>query len=373
MSTPAPEYVVHGVRPSYFTRKITGYLDYKRLGWWLSPDAGAIPAARAAGWNGGIPAIRTPEGEMIWDSTAVILHLDRVHADRPVSPPDPTIRFLDFVLEDFADEWLYRHAVGSRWMFEENRTVASWEIARDASYVSTVPAELAARMSEPPPPPSIGAVHDFVSEAMTGSLPRLGVSAENIDGWMSDSLRGWQRVLDAHLRVSPYLFGRRPSLADFALFGGNMAHFINDPYCRRLTEENGPEIVAHTQALATSREREFGDWAPPGEISETLIALLAETGRQYLPWVAQATRRGSATVSFADGSTAEIATTPFLSEARGVLLARYLDARSDELDAVLDDAGILTFFADHVEEATAVPDPLPLPQAMDNRPFPAGP
>ena len=53
----AGEFVVHGLRPSFFTRKVTGYLDYKRLPWWLSPDAGSIPKAREAGWPGGIPVV----------------------------------------------------------------------------------------------------------------------------------------------------------------------------------------------------------------------------------------------------------------------------------------------------------------------------
>ena len=41
------------------------------------------------------------------------------------------------------------------------------------------------------------------------------------------------RVLGAHLADRPYLLGGRPSLADFALFGANVAHYVNDPLCRR--------------------------------------------------------------------------------------------------------------------------------------------
>lgn len=39
-------------------------------------------------------------------------------------------------------------------------------------------------------------------------------------------LKPWQRALSAHLEAQPYLFGARPSLADFALFGGNAAHRV---------------------------------------------------------------------------------------------------------------------------------------------------
>jgi hypothetical protein len=77
-------------------------------------------------------------------------------------------------------------------------------------------------------------------------------------------------------------------------------------------------------------------------------------------------------VAFADGTRASIATTNFLDEARAILLARYLEARSTRLDAVLERAGILRYFADYADQASAIPDPLQLPRPADNHPFPAG-
>jgi hypothetical protein len=86
-----------------------------------------------------------------------------------------------------------------------------------------------------------------------------------------------------------------------------------------------------------------------------------------------AVRRGEAEVRFDDGSSARIPTTNFLTEARGIILARYREDRNDELDAILERAGILRYYADHLEQATEVPDPRPLARPADNRPYPAGP
>ena len=108
------------------------------------------------------------------------------------------------------------------------------------------------------------------------------------------------------------------------------------------------------------------------EIPDSLVAVLAEAGRHYLPWVARATVEGSAPVAFGDGVGATIATTPFLDDARGIMLARYVEARSPRLDHVLERAGILPWYADYVDQATSVPDPVPLPRPADNRPYPAG-
>lgn len=352
-------YDVHGLTPSYFTRKVTGYLDHAGLRWRLRPSIGANLEARQDGWNGGIPVVVTPDGIRIWDSTAIILHLAHHHPEPAVVPSDPLLDFLCHLLDDFSDEWLYRHAVGSRWLFPENAASGSWDIAREGCLETRI---------------SVGATRELVTAAMTACLPRLGVTPANVDAWVGESLLPWQCALGTHVGAHGYLLGARPSLADFALFGANVAHFVGDPLCCRWTEEAAPEVVAYTHAFLAPEDRTFGDWFAPGTIPETLIALLAETGRHYLPWVARATRDGAATVRFASGAApVEIATTGFLNEQRGILLARYVAARTPALDAVLERAGIVRWFADHTDQATAIPDPAPPPRPADNQPFRAGP
>ena len=203
---------------------------------------------------------------------------------------------------------------------------------------------------------------------MTGSLPKLGVTQDNIDAWMSESLVPWLRALEAHLGDG-YLLGGRPSIADFALFGANEAHFVGDPYCRDIVDEHSPATVAHTHRLLMSHRQDFGDWFDASDLPSTLIAVLAEMARHYLPWVAEATVSGSAAVDFGDGITAEIGSSAFLDTARGVMLARYVGAWSSELDGILEQAGILEYFANHVDQATAIPDVSEKAQPTDNRPY----
>src|SRR4029077_16805311 len=97
-------YRVHGMMQSYFTRKMTGYLDYKGIPWVFRRFAGASPEATAAGFPGGIPVVQTPAGEVMWDSTAMIHHLELRFPEPAVLPPDPVQRFICYVLEDVADE-----------------------------------------------------------------------------------------------------------------------------------------------------------------------------------------------------------------------------------------------------------------------------
>jgi hypothetical protein len=196
--TSASELVVHGLTVSYFTRKVTGYFDHKAIRWRLQPSVGMNLAARAAGWNGGIPVVTTPEGELVWDSTAVALTRRRREPEPSVLPTDPALRFLAFLLDDFSDEWLYRHAVGTRWLYEENRVSGSWDIAREGSL------EVPGRIDD---------TRRLVTDAMTACLPRLGVTPENVDAWVHDSLLPWQRALGAHVAAHGFLLGGRASPA----------------------------------------------------------------------------------------------------------------------------------------------------------------
>lgn len=346
-------YLVHGLTRSYFTRKMTGYLDYTDRPWRLEPmgpEPAGHPVAAGAGWTGAIPVVDLPDRTPAWDSTSMIEHLDQVAdmpANRGVLPDDPTQRFFAYLIDDLSDEWHYRPAVGSRWCYPENTVTAGWQLAEELGVHVSAPGAM---------------VREMVVGSMTASLPRIGIQAEHMDAWMGEVVTPWFRALGAHLdHGGGYLFGARPSIADFAVFGANAAHFVGDPYCRALVDEHGPAAVTHTNRLRMPQREDFGPWAEPGDVPDTLVAVVAEAGRHYLPWVAEATIKGAA--------TAEISASAFLEWARGVLLARYVELRSDALDAVLEDAGVLRYFADHVDQATAVPDRSAPPQPSENRPY----
>jgi glutathione S-transferase len=347
-------YRVHGMMQSYFTRKMTGYLDYKGIPWRFRRFAGMSPEAAAAGFPGGTPVVETPEGQLMWDSTAMIHHLELRFPEPAVLPADPVLRFLDYVIEDAADEWLYRPAVGTRWHFPENAAVGGFELARD----------VAARMPLP-----CDQAHVAVGAHVFASCPPLGVNPENVQHWVDQVLRPWMRVLGAHLATRPYLLGARPALADFALFGGNVAHFTNDPLCRRWVDEDAPAVVQHTYRLLEPEDQTFGGWDDPGDLPPTLLAVLAELGRIYLPWVSRACVEGSADVVLAPDVRVTVAATDFLRAARATLLARYRELRSARLDDVLAHAGILAFFSDALAYAGTVPDHREPPRPALNRPF----
>ncbi|MGO9604514.1 MAG: glutathione S-transferase family protein [Candidatus Binataceae bacterium] len=345
-------YRVYGMSQSYFTRKLTGYLDYKGIPYLLRRFAGANPDARAAGWPGGIPVVMTPEGAFMWDTTAMIHHLELRFPQPAVLPEDPVQRFLCCAIEDVIDEWFYRTAVGSRWFYAENANVGGRELARDMTHELPIPGDQA---------------FEVVRGHVTASCGPLGVTADNIASWIDEVLKPWLRLTGAHLAGQAYFFGARPSLADFAFFGGNAAHFINDPLCRRWVDAESPSVVTHTHGLIEPEDRSFGDWST--DTPDTLVAILADMGRLYMPWVSKATVAGAAEIAFKSGQRIRVNSTPFLRDARGVLLGRYVEHRCSTLDAALERAGILRYYADYVDQAGTLPDYRNPPRPALNRPF----
>ncbi len=359
MTASARPYLVYGMERSYFTRKMTGYLDYKGIPWRWRRSTMMQPALYAAGWSGGMPAIQCPDGQFMWDTTAMILHLEQRFPERAVLPPDPVQRLLCWLIEDMSDEWLYRVAVGSRWHYPENSLAGGFELARDATH------EAAATADE---------THRFLGAYVRSSCPGLGVTAQTIGAWVEEVLRPWMRLLGEHFGRHPFLFGDRPSLADFAIFGGAQAHFATDPVCRRWADADAPAYVKHQQRLLEIDAVELGDWLPVGELPETLLGIIADAGRLYLPCVSAACAgtAGQADLRFASGTLATVTLTPFLRESRGLLLGRYAALRNKAVDDALGQAGVLRYFANHLDETRPAPDYSEPPRPGLNQPYPPG-
>ena len=68
--------------------------------------------------------------------------------------------------------------------------------------------------------------HDYIQNAYELVGYAKDLDRRNWDAWIEEVLKPWQRTLSAHLETHPYIFGARPSLADFAFFGGNAARLL---------------------------------------------------------------------------------------------------------------------------------------------------
>ena len=197
-----------GMPGSPYSRKMRAVLRYRRIPHaWVTPGApehGALPRPRVEllpqlvlPGPDGIPVAET-------DSTPLIRELEARGTGRAVVPPDPGVAFLDALLEDYADEWLTKAMFHYRWAFAP-------DVAQGAAILP--------RWFRPDAPDdmAIAAGKQFADR----QVGRLGVVGSNptTAPAIEASYRRLLAVLDARIQRQSFCFGRRPSAADFGLFG----------------------------------------------------------------------------------------------------------------------------------------------------------
>jgi hypothetical protein len=120
-------------------------------------------------------------------------------------------------------------------------------------------------------------------------IGRLGVVGSNdvTAPVIEDSYRRFLRLFDAHLQTSRFLFGARPSAADFAVAGQLTCLALFDPTPAALTLEESPRIYAWVEGTEELSGLSVDDegWISRDDVSDTLHALLNEVGRVHVPFL----------------------------------------------------------------------------------------
>ena len=113
-----------GAPGSPYTRKVRAVLRYRRIPYQLiirnsredvdlpQPKVNLIPRLL-------LPDEKDPSRIVAQvDSTPLIRRFEREFEGRAVVPPDPVIAFIDYLLEDYADEWLTKAMFHYRWAYQ---------------------------------------------------------------------------------------------------------------------------------------------------------------------------------------------------------------------------------------------------------------
>jgi glutathione S-transferase len=261
---------VMGSKISYYTGKFEGYLRYKEIPYefvTMTPTVRREVVRRTGAAQ--MPAVELGDGRWMTDSTPMIAWLEEQFPEPAVIPTDPEQRFFSLLLEDYAEEWLWRPAMHYRWSYR-----------RDAQQLSrTIVDEILAGVRAP------------------GAVKRLGIRRRQFGGWVTgDGVTDetWDHVegcytgelarLTAILEDRPFLLGDRPTIADFGYFASMFRHFGQDPTPAHLMRETAPLVYAWqarvwaARASSTNRDLLTGvpdDWGP----------ILDQVGSAYLPYL----------------------------------------------------------------------------------------
>ncbi len=258
-------YTLYGALGSPYSMKLRAVLRYRRL-LHIWRDGAATREALAQVRAPVIPVLRHPDGHYDNDSTPVIYDLEARHAQRRIVPDDPAQAFIAHLIEDFADEWLTKAMFGYRWLEEVDQVQMSRWLAFDNMKGGGLAASQA-----------------FAEQFRARQVSRMalvGCTAANFP-LIEASTRAVLAALEAHVVNRHCLFGTRPSLAEFGIFG-QLSQLGTDPTPQAMMRADYPYTyrwLAHIDDMSGVE----GEWEPG--FAPIVAELVRIAGEVYVPFL----------------------------------------------------------------------------------------
>jgi glutathione S-transferase len=262
-------YTIFGGLGSPYSMKMRAVLRYRRLPYiWRQMEMGddrVFKNVKAPV----IPVIQYPDGSWHNDSTPMIFELEAAHRERSIVPDDPGQAFLAYLLEDFADEWGTKPMFHYRWYRERDQKQMSEWLAFD---------RLRARGRQ-----SVLDAASAFRARQVGRMELVGCTPQNA-ATIEETARAILALFEAHVTEEPYLFGSRPSLADFAWMG-QLSQLANDPTSADMMRDRFPFTYRWLMNLDDASGVE-GAWRDPAlPPSAAVLGLLKLAGEIYSPFL----------------------------------------------------------------------------------------
>ncbi|MCR5877679.1 glutathione S-transferase family protein [Phenylobacterium sp. J367] len=265
------DYHLYGGLGSPYSMKMRAVMRYRRLPhrWIQASLPGQMEALFARVKAPVIPVLVFPDGEVMNDSTPLIRELERRHPERSVRPADPGDAFLADLLEDMADEWGTKAMFLYRWLRPRDQAqMAEW-LAYD---------RLKGQGRE-----VIGRAAAVFRDRQVGRMALVGCTPENASVIEATTERIYG-LLDAMAADGPFLFGTRPSHADFAWYG-QLSQLGTDPTPHDLMRETAPLLMRWLLTIDDASGVE-GEWRDPLQpFSPAVAGLVRLAGEVYLPFL----------------------------------------------------------------------------------------
>ena len=230
------------------------------------------------------------------DTTPIIRYLEDIYKDKSVIPNSSVLRFLNYLLEDFADEWTTKYMFHYRWYFNED--------AENAKKMLVLQHKIDIDDK------SMNQFSDVIADRQ---INRLWVVGSNNDtaNLIDQSYKRYLLLMENHLKHLPFMFGQRPSSSDFGLYGQLTQLVGFDPTPRNIAYKNSPRTVSWVNIMSDlsglhdsggigeffgvkgnksdnkSKLNYFDDndygWIDIDNIPDSLIQIFNEVGKVYIP------------------------------------------------------------------------------------------
>jgi glutathione S-transferase len=261
-------YTINGALGSPYSMKMRALMRYRRIPhlWVHGADSrDALSKVKAPV----IPVMEYPDGTFHNDSTPLIYDLEARHTERSVIPPDPAHAFIAHLIEDFADEWVTKAMFGYRWLEEVDQIQMSRWLAFDAMKGGGLAT-------------SQGYAEQFRARQV-GRMAIVGCAAENFP-LIEASTRAILGALEAHVVDQHCLFGTRPSMAEFGMYG-QLSQLGVDPTAQAMMRKDFPysfRWLLHIDDMSGIT----GEWdKSDAPLAPIITAWLQQVGEIYMPFL----------------------------------------------------------------------------------------
>jgi glutathione S-transferase len=327
-------YRIFGAEVSPYSTKVRSYFRFKGIPHeWIVRSSATQDEFKKYAKLPLIPAVATPGGEGLQDSTPIIETLEAQFPEPTIHPSDPVAGMVSALLEEFGDEW------GNKWMFH-------YRWARDADCQSAGD-RIARTMMPGLEDAQYAGMSAGIVDRMKSRVGFVG-SNEQTAPQIEQGFKDGLAQLDAHLADRAYLFGATPAFGDFGMWG-QLYNAWSDPTAGAIIEADAPNVKRWVERMLDPKaEGDFENWST---LEPTLAAFLEQqVGALFLPWSvanADAIASGSEefSVELASGTWTQ---KPQKYHARSLakLRQRYAAITNRaELDRVLEKVGCLRYIA----------------------------
>ena len=205
------------------------------------------------------------------DSTPILRRLENDYPGRQVIPEDPALAFINYLLEDFADEFLTKYMFHYRWHYEADADKAGTMLPL---------IEFSQILSDE----DHAQIKSFITQRQVERLWVVGSSDATAD-LIDRSFKVFIKHFNDHLAKSRFLLGEKPSSADFGFFGQISQLVLFDPTPRAICHELAPRVVAWVELMQdlSGLDANINSWTKFEESPDTLKAILGVFGDMYAP------------------------------------------------------------------------------------------
>ena len=210
------------------------------------------------------------KNKAITDSTPIIRHLENEFSLRRVVPSDPKLNFLNYVLEDFGDEWITKYMFHYRWHFEDDIEKAGTvlPLMHDVSLENESHLEF----------------KKYFSELQISRLWVVG-SNNKTAPIIEESYKRFLNQLETCLSINPFLFGKRPSSSDYAIYGQLTQLIGFDPTSSAIAHNISPRAISWIDQMEdlSGLNVHEEDWITFDQAEKNLSNVFEEIGKVYMP------------------------------------------------------------------------------------------